>query len=73
MVIFMDDNKIRRAIATRLALPLTPAGRALGLGRRKTREEANAGRIPTTPSNTVPTSWLRQVLLLDRDDGPQAT
>ena len=68
----MDDNAIRRALMTRLALTLPKAGRALGLGRRRTKQAASAGQIPVTPTGTVPTSWLRTVLRIDRDDDPQA-
>jgi hypothetical protein len=64
----MDDDEIRRALNTRLALPLVAAGRALGLGRRRTKAAAEAGQIPVTPAGTVPTSWLRQALQLDGDE-----
>jgi hypothetical protein len=68
----MDDDTIRRALQTRLALPLVAAGRALGLGRRRTKAAAEAGQIPVTPAGTVPTSWLKQMLQLDRDDSRAA-
>jgi hypothetical protein len=64
----MNDDAIRRALDTRLALPLVAAGRALGLGRRRTKAAAEAGQIPVTPAGTVPTWWLRQALQLDQDD-----
>jgi hypothetical protein len=64
----MNDDAIRRALHNRLALPLLAAGRALGLGRRRTKAAAAAGQIPVTPTGTVPTSWLRHALQLDRDD-----
>ena len=64
----MDDKAIRRALNSRLALPLVAAGRALGLGRRRTKAAAEAGKIPVTPAGTVPTEWLRQVLQLDHED-----
>jgi hypothetical protein len=67
----MDDQAIRRALDTRLALPLIPAGRALGLGRRKTKAAAAAGQIPLTSTGSVPTVWLRQQLQLDPKDGPK--
>ena len=62
----MDDDAIRQAIQARLALPLVTAGRALGLGRRRSKAAAAAGQIPVTPAGTVPTSWLKQVLQIDR-------
>ena len=68
----MDDEAIRRALNKRLALPLFPAGRALGLGRRKTKQAAADGKIPVTPAGTVPTKWLRQVLRLNQDDSQAA-
>jgi hypothetical protein len=70
----MDDDAIRRAIDKRLALPLVAAGRALGLGRRAAKAAAAAGDIPVIEAGgkeTVPTSWLRQILHLG--DGGNTT
>jgi hypothetical protein len=68
----MDDKEIRRVLMTQLAVSRAIAGRALAAGRRRTERAIEAGKIPVKPAGTVPTSWLRQVLQLDDNGGPQA-
>jgi hypothetical protein len=67
----MDAKSLAERLNSRLAVPLVLAGEALGLGRRRTKEAADAGKIPVTSAGTVPTSWLRQQLrLADQDEHP---
>ena len=64
----MDQERIRRQIRERISVPLSIAGKALGLGRRATRAAADAGEIPTNRGGgkeTVPTDWLRPKVLLN--------
>ena len=67
----MDNDEIRRQISTRLAVPLSVAGKALGLGRHAAHTAADRGDIPTVrwggKQAPVPTSWLKQVLGLETD------
>jgi hypothetical protein len=62
----LSDRQIRRAIMTRLTVPLWPiAGRALGLGRNSTYEGARTGEIETIEvgrRRPVPTAFLRRKL-----------
>jgi hypothetical protein len=59
----MDERrKIEAAIRSRLAVPLLTAGRALGLGRRRTLAAAERGLIPCSDLGTVSTTWLRRQL-----------
>ena len=56
-----DADSIRRALETRLSVPLIIAGRALGLGRRAALNAAAAGEIPTNVAGgkaTVPSAWV---------------
>jgi hypothetical protein len=65
----MTDEEIRKEIMTKLAVPLSVAGKALGLGPHATKEAEKRGDIPTLPwggkQPPVPTSWLKQVLGLE--------
>jgi hypothetical protein len=62
----MDDRRIRRALMTKLTVPLWPtAGKALGLGRNTTYEGARRGEIETVEvgrRRPVPTAFLRRKL-----------
>jgi hypothetical protein len=65
----MSDKEIKRAILTKLTVPLWPtAGKALGLGRTATFAGAKTGEIPTIQvgrRRPVPTTFLRRALGLD--------
>jgi hypothetical protein len=65
----MTDEEIRKAILTRLSVPMGIARRALSLGQHAANAAAERGAIPTVEgmgrAKPVPTSWLRQVLGLD--------
>jgi hypothetical protein len=64
----MNQERIRRQIRERISVPLSTAGKALGLGRRATRAAVDAGEIPVNRGGgkeTVPTDWLRPKVLLD--------
>jgi hypothetical protein len=63
----LTDEAIRRAILTRVAVPLWPhTGRALSLGKDATRAAAERRVIPVldfgTKQKRVPTAFLRKVL-----------
>jgi hypothetical protein len=72
----MDTAKIREVLQTELAVPRAIAGRALAVGRYRLNAAIAAGTVPVTPTGTVPTSWLRQVLRIDANsaatDAPTA-
>jgi hypothetical protein len=46
------------------------AGKALGLGRRRTKDAVEKGVIPVTAAGTVPVSWRLAQLGLDQDTSP---
>jgi hypothetical protein len=64
----MDAKSLRARLNNRLAVAPILAGAALGIGRRRTKEAIEEGKIPTTSAGTVPTEWLREQLRLDPQD-----
>ena len=60
-----NGDEIRRTLRTQLAVAPSIAGQALAVGRHRMKEGIKDGTIPVTPAGTIPTAWLRQVLLID--------
>jgi hypothetical protein len=65
------DDLIRQQIMTKLTVPVTVAGKAFGIGRNASYEQARTGRIGSVAvidvggKRRVPTAPLRKVLGLE--------
>jgi hypothetical protein len=60
----LTDAEIKALIQGKLAVSQALSFRALGIGKRLGKAAVASGEIPTTPAGTVPTPWLRAVLML---------